>query len=165
LWLIFLEFTIIRFSLVFNLDYSFFGIAQVIWVIGVSMIAMAAMIYLPVKVVGVVGVLMIVLHNLLGGFQVPIATAFGGAPPPDLSQMLCIILHQPGIVPLFNGVSVFSAYPLIPWMKRYKLSLPEPARNGPSRAARIRLSVVGRLRRRRRDSGRAASAVQMVRRT
>lgn len=117
LWLIFLEFTIIRFSFVFNLDYSFFGLAQVIWVIGVSMIAMAALVYLPVRVVGVIGVGMILLHNLLDGIQVPPAIAFGGAPPPDLAQMLWIILHQQGLVPLFDGAArIFFAYPLIPWI-------------------------------------------------
>lgn len=116
LWLIFLEFTVIRFSFVFNLDYSFAGLGQVIWVIGVSMIAMAAFVYLPVRIVGVIGVAMIVLHNLLDGVQVPLATAFGGTPPPDLSQMLWIILHQPGVVPLFSGSSIFFAYPLIPWI-------------------------------------------------
>ena len=38
LWLIFLEFTVIRFALFFNVDYSFLGLAEVIWVFGVSMI-------------------------------------------------------------------------------------------------------------------------------
>ncbi len=57
LWLVILEFTVVRFGIVFNLDYSAsFGMVQVIWVIGVSMIVMAALIYLPVKVVGGVGV-------------------------------------------------------------------------------------------------------------
>src|SRR5690242_15921089 len=49
LWLVVLEFTVVRFGVTFNLDYgSFFGMMQVIWVIGVSMIVMAALIYLPV---------------------------------------------------------------------------------------------------------------------
>src|SRR6187200_1892437 len=44
LWLIVLEFTVVRFLVVFNVDYAtFFGMAQVIWVIGVSMIAMAGL--------------------------------------------------------------------------------------------------------------------------
>ncbi|NOT48578.1 MAG: DUF1624 domain-containing protein [Acidobacteria bacterium] len=116
LWLIFLEFTLIRFLIVFNLDYSFAGMAQVIWVIGVSMIVMAALIYLPVKVVGIAGVAMIVLHNLLDGIQVPPQIAFAGTPPPDLSQSLWIILHQVGIVRLFGGSQLFLAYPLIPWV-------------------------------------------------
>ena len=117
LWLVLLEFTLIRFLIVFNFDYTFFGMAQVIWAIGVSMIVMAALIYLPVKLVGVIGILMIVLHNLLDGIQVPQQIAFAGTPPPDLSQAIWIILHQQGVVHLFSGSSqVFFAYPLIPWI-------------------------------------------------
>lgn len=116
-WLILLEFTVIRFLLVFNLDYSFFGMAQVIWVIGVSMIVMAALIYLPAGVVGVAGLAMIVLHNLLDPFQVAPQIAFAGTPPPDFLQSLWILLHQPGIVRPFGGAArLFVAYPLIPWV-------------------------------------------------
>ena len=117
LWLVFLEFTVVRFGTVFNLDYSYFGMAQVIWVIGVSMILMAAMIYAPVKLVGAIGLLMILLHNLLDGFQVPPNVAFAGTPPPDLGQSLWIVLHQPGILPTFGGASqIFFGYPLVPWI-------------------------------------------------
>lgn len=117
LWLILLEFTIVRFGFSFNLDYSFFGMAQVIWVIGVSMIAMAALIYLPVRAIGVLGLAMVVLHNLLDRFQVPPNIAFAATPPPDLGQSLWIILHQQGIVPVSSGGSfIFVAYPLIPWI-------------------------------------------------
>ena len=116
LWLILLEFTVVRFLVVFNLDYSFFGMAQVIWVIGLSMIAMAALIYLPVRAVAAVGLTMVLLHNLLDGIAVPPAVAFAGTPPPDLMQSLWLVLHQTGVIPLFGGASrVFVAYPLIPW--------------------------------------------------
>lgn len=117
LWLIFLEFTIVRFGIVFNFDYSFFGMAQVIWVIGVSMIVMAGLIYLPVKLVGAVGLVMILLHNLFDGIRVPPEIAFAATPPPDLGQALWIVLHQPGVVPLADsGSAIFFAYPLIPWI-------------------------------------------------
>ena len=117
LWLVFLEFTVIRFLIVFNLDYSFAGMAQVIWVIGVSMIVMAALIYLPAKAVGLAGLLMIALHNLFDSIQVPPQIAFAGTPPPDLWQTVGILLHQPGVIPLFGGsAQIFSAYPLIPWV-------------------------------------------------
>ena len=116
--LIFLEFTIIRFLIVFNLDYSFLGMAQVIWVIGVCMVIMAALIYLPVRVVGVAGVLMIVVHNLLDVFRVPPQISFAGVPAPDLSQSVWLVLHQNGIIRLFGGSEqVFIAYPLIPWIR------------------------------------------------
>lgn len=116
IWLIFLEFTVVRFGVVFNFDYSFFGLAQVIWVIGLSMIVMAALIYLPVKLVGAAGFAMIVLHNLLDGIQVPLEIAFGGTPPPAFSQMIWMILHQPGVVPITATSTAFVAYPLIPWV-------------------------------------------------
>ncbi len=41
-----------------------------IWVIGVSMIVLAALIHLPLKVVAAFGLLMIALHNLFDGFRV-----------------------------------------------------------------------------------------------
>jgi uncharacterized membrane protein len=116
LWLILLEFTVVRFGFSFNLDYSFFGMAQVIWAIGVSMIVMAALIWLPMRVAGIFGLLMIVAHNLLDGYQVPPNIAFGGQPPPNVSQSLWILLHQQGIVPLTEGSFIFVAYPLIPWI-------------------------------------------------
>ncbi len=116
LWLVFLEFTVVRLGIVFNFDYSFAGLMQVIWVIGVSMIAMAAMVWLPVAAVGAIGVAMIFLHNLLDRFQVPPNIAFGGTPPADLSQKLWMILHQPGVLSITDGSSAFIAYPLIPWI-------------------------------------------------
>lgn len=117
LWLIILEFTVVRFGIVFNLDYySAFGMVQVIWVIGVSMIVMAALIYLPTKIVGAFGIAMIALHNLFDGFQVAPETAFMGTPPPDVSQTIWLILHQQGVVPIPGTSGVFVAYPLIPWI-------------------------------------------------
>lgn len=115
LWLIFLEFTVVRFGMVFNFDYSFFGMGQVIWVIGVSMIVMAGLIYLPARIVGVAALAMIVLHNLLDRFQLPPNIAFGGEG--TFAQSLWIILHQMGVVPLVtHGPVIFFGYPLIPWV-------------------------------------------------
>lgn len=116
LWLIFLEFTLIRFSLFFNFDYSFFGLAEVIWIFGVSMIILAGLIYLPVRVAAIFGIVMIALHNLLDGFQVPPATSMASTPAPDFWQTLWLFLHQPGFVPLFGSVKMFVAYPIIPWV-------------------------------------------------
>jgi uncharacterized membrane protein len=117
LWLIVLEFTLVRFSLLFNVDYSFLGFAEVIWVFGVSMIVLAGLIYLPVRVVGGLGVAMIALHNLLDAIAVPPVVAMASTPPPGALQKVWLILHQPGIVPLFeNRTFLFVAYPLIPWI-------------------------------------------------
>ena len=114
LWLVVLEFTVIRFLVTFNFEYgSFFGIAQVIWAIGVSMIVMAGLIYLPLKFVGAIGVAMIVLHNFFDAFDLPPQIVFGGTA--DLLQSIRIILHQQGLIPI-GGSVIFVAYPLIPWI-------------------------------------------------
>ncbi len=117
LWLIVLEFTVIRFSMFFNFDYSFFGVAEVIWVFGVSMIAMAVLIHLPVRVVGAIGLLIIGLHNLLDGIRVPPAIAFAATPPPTIGQSVWLVLHQSGFVPLFGGAAkMLIGYPVLAWI-------------------------------------------------
>src|SRR5690349_17934055 len=70
LWLIFLELTLVRLGMWFSLDIRMFGFLQVIWVIGVSMIVLGALVYLPVKVIGGFGVAMIALHNLFDKYLV-----------------------------------------------------------------------------------------------
>lgn len=117
LWLIILEFTIVRFAIFFNVDYAFLGLAEVIWVFGVSMIVLAALIFLPLRIVAAIGIGMIALHNLFDGVTVLPATAMTGTPPPNALQKILLFLHQPGFVPLFGGsVKLFVAYPLIPWI-------------------------------------------------
>lgn len=111
LWLIVLEFTVVRLGFAFNVDYSFLGIFQVIWVLGVCMIALAALVHLPVTAVGIGGAAMIAGHNLLDGFSVAVAP--GAAP--TATQQLWIILHQPGPVSVF-GTPAFVLYPLVPWI-------------------------------------------------
>jgi len=117
LWLILLEFTVVRFGVFFNLDYSFLGAAQVIWALGWSMIALAGLIHLPLKVVAVFGVGMMLLHNLLDPIQV--AQWQGpGSPVPDAAAKLWMVLHQQGATPVagFPSPVVYILYPLIPWI-------------------------------------------------
>jgi uncharacterized membrane protein len=119
LWLILLEFTLIRFSMLFNLDYHFLGFAEVIWIFGVSMIALAALVYFPLRVVAVIGIAMVALHNLLDRFVIPPPTALStvlNGPSPEAWQKLWLFLHQPGIIPLSDGVVLFVAYPILPWI-------------------------------------------------
>src|SRR2546423_1549478 len=62
-WLIVLEVTVVRAAALFNLDPKFIFFLQVIWVIGVSMIVLAALIHLPLKIIAPFGVVMIPIHN------------------------------------------------------------------------------------------------------
>src|SRR5687767_1675277 len=71
LWLIVLEFTVVRLGVFFTLDYgSLIGFMQVIWVIGVSMIILAGLIHLPLRAVVWIGLVMIVGHNILDELSV-----------------------------------------------------------------------------------------------
>ena len=106
IWLVLIEFTVVRLGWSFDLRFSYF-VAQVIFAIGVSMIALAAFVHLPRKVVAAIGLAMIVGHNALDGIT---ATQFGAAAP------LWNVLHQPGLFDIVPGVKFFVLYPLIPWI-------------------------------------------------
>jgi uncharacterized membrane protein len=106
LWLILIEFTIVRFGWTFDLSSHEFT-AGVIWAIGASMVALAILIWLPLWAIAGVAMVMIASHNLLDGIRAEQLGA-GGA--------VWHILHQPGAVHLGEGISVSVLYPLIPWI-------------------------------------------------
>jgi uncharacterized membrane protein len=117
-WLIVLELTIVKLGIALNPDYRFLGFLQVIWVIGVSMIVLAALIHLPKIAIAAFGLLMIALHNLTDSIRV---TSWRGpeTPVPDVRAKLWILLHQAfeGFPILgFPSPVVFVLYPLIPWV-------------------------------------------------
>jgi uncharacterized membrane protein len=117
LWLIVLELTVVRLGCFFSFDLRFLALLQVIWVIGISMIVLAALIHLPVKVIAAFGIAMITLHNLLDKFPVQGWRGPGSAVP-GIGAKLWMILHQPGLFPIaeFPSPIVFALYPLIPWI-------------------------------------------------
>jgi uncharacterized membrane protein len=120
LWLIVLEFTVVRCAAFLNFDYTFFGAMQVIWVLGVSMIVLAVLIHLPLRAVGAFGLLMIFLHNLLDKFRVQ-GVRGPNSPLPSIWAMAYIVLHQAfEPLPLYMSsrgpIVAFVIYPLIPWV-------------------------------------------------
>jgi uncharacterized membrane protein len=76
-------------------------------VIGASMIALAALVYLPRPAIAIAAVAIIAGHNLLDGIR---ADDLGSA------RWVWYFLHQPGLVRLGNGTSIFVLYPLLPWI-------------------------------------------------
>lgn len=106
LWLVILEITIVRFVWTFSVvpDYV---LLQVLWVLGVSMVALAGLIHLPRAAVAAIGLGMIGLHNLLDGVA---ANHFG-----ELGW-LWAIMHQPARLQPLRDVVVFPLYSLIPWI-------------------------------------------------
>lgn len=120
LWLIVLEFTVVRCAVFLNFDYTFLGVMQVIWVLGVSMIVLAGLIHLPLPLVGAFGLLMIFLHNFLDEIRVQ-GIRGQDSPLPSVWGLLFIVLHQPfEPFPVYMSsrgpVIAFVIYPLIPWI-------------------------------------------------
>jgi uncharacterized membrane protein len=108
-WLIVLEWTIVKFGWTFLPMPA--PILAVIWALGASMIAMAALVRLPVAAVGAFAVVAIAGHNLLDAVT---PDSFGRW------RWIWMILHQPGFYPLpaigGEGFGMFVLYPLIPWI-------------------------------------------------
>jgi uncharacterized membrane protein len=135
LWLLVLELTMARFGWQFNLDYGFSS-ALVFWALGWSMIALAALVWLPVRWVTAFGLLMIAGHNLFDGIGAADWGAWG---------WLWTILHQPGELTLGSGARVFVLYPLIPWIGVMALgyAFGHLATPPPARRDRIYLALGG----------------------
>ena len=64
--LVLLELTVIRVSWTFNLRFDEYNLAGVIWMLGVCMMLMAALVRLAPKTVGIVGVTIIALQQIIG---------------------------------------------------------------------------------------------------
>ncbi len=107
LWLVLLEVTVVRFALTFDATYRL-GIALlVIWVLGVSMIALAGLIHLPLRAVALFGVVLAVGHNALDRVS---PESFGPL------GWLWKVLHVPGPIQGSSGFGLFVGYPLVPWV-------------------------------------------------
>ena len=105
LWLIFLETVVNNLIWTFDLTYSV-QVFQVIWAIGVSMLALSLIIYLPKKIILSIGLLLVAGHNLLDGI------VFEGESP---FAILWYTLHQEYLSISPDHVWVIG-YPVIPWI-------------------------------------------------
>jgi len=105
LWLIFLEFTIVSFGWYFDIHFTSIDFL-VIWALGISMIFLAAFIYLPFSWILAIGLVMMFGHNLLDNIHVPGdgPAAFGWA-----------FLHEQQIFN-YGDHTFFIGYPVIPWI-------------------------------------------------
>lgn len=106
IWLVFLEIVVNNLIWTFDITYSH-QIFQVIWAIGLSMIALSFMIYLPKKALLVIGIILIAGHNLLDGIIMD-----GNGP----GSILWYVLHQRTRVLFGPDHLVTIAYPVIPWI-------------------------------------------------
>ena len=113
-WLILLELTVIRFSWTFNFDYRNYALAGVIWVIGLCMILMAGLVFLPVGAVGVLGALIVAAHNLMDAAFWQMADTLNERGPAWLWKILYFGFASGPIDVL--GMRLTVLYSLIPWI-------------------------------------------------
>jgi uncharacterized membrane protein len=106
LWLVFVELVIVNFAWTFDMTYSF-RLLQVIWAIGLGMIALAALVFLPQKMILGFGILLVFGHNLLDGISV------NGD---SFNDLIWYTLHQPKFLVLDSGNAVNFVYPALPWI-------------------------------------------------
>jgi uncharacterized membrane protein len=99
LLLLVLEATWISFSWQFGYNVT---ILQVLWALGMGMIFLAGLAWLPLPAIAAIAALLIVPHNLLDTIQ--------------SNHPLWLAWHQRGFWPVAGNYGVYLAYPLMPWL-------------------------------------------------
>jgi uncharacterized membrane protein len=134
LWLVFLEFTVVHFAWKFNpapVDF----LLIVIWALGISMIVLAALIWLPRKALLIFGLLLALGHNALDNVHV----AGQGIP-----AFLWAVLHEQHPF-FFHGVLIVTVYPMVPWIGVMALGYVFGSLYAPSFPAAQRKKMLTRL--------------------
>jgi uncharacterized membrane protein len=104
LWLVVIELTVMRLAMNFSLDVRYPVLLLVLWALGISMIALAALVHLPRRLLAVSSMAVIALHNGLDGVQPSQFGAFAG---------LWNVLHQPGVF-FIGDIPLVAGYPVLP---------------------------------------------------
>ena len=106
LWLIFVEIVVMNFLWWFDPGYDVI-ILQVIWAIGVCMVFLAALIYLPKKILIPLSLIIVFGHNSLDGI-----TAEGTS----FTSILWYALHQGKFMTIGGNRMIALFYPVLPWI-------------------------------------------------
>lgn len=106
IWLIILETIIISLGITFNPLYNFI-LFQVIWAIGISMILLSLLIYLPFRLLLAIGLLIFFAHNLT---DYPEAVRMG-----KINIWWGITLGRNAFIQLNATHVIFVAYSFLPW--------------------------------------------------
>jgi uncharacterized membrane protein len=103
-WLVVLELTVVTFA--WQLAFTGWYFLQVIWAIGIGMLVLSALVFLPARVVGLVGLAIVAGHNALDSFAPEGARALT-----DLWR----IAHVQGPLRV-GGSTLLILYPALPWI-------------------------------------------------
>lgn len=114
-WLVLLELTFIRICWTFNFDFAHYLLAGIIWMIGICMMLMAGLIYLPIKLIGAIGVAIIALHNLTNTsvLQGQLEHCFGENGP---NWFWSLLYFDGGFQLGGSGPPLFILYVIVPWI-------------------------------------------------
>jgi len=104
LFLIVLEFTLVNFAWTFQLPPSVIYM-QVIWAIGVSMLALAVLVWLPRAVLIALALVIMGGHNVLDGLHVEASSAL---------QIPWNILHERSWIDVGDSLRLRTTYPVLP---------------------------------------------------
>jgi uncharacterized membrane protein len=105
LWLMIVQVSIVNFAWFFNPDFSFI-VLSVIWALGVSMIALAGIIYLPGKMILALGLIILFGHNIFDNIHVE-----GNS----IRAFLWSQIHEDKVFD-FGGLFIRGQYPVLPWI-------------------------------------------------
>lgn len=106
LFLVVLELTVINFAWTFQFPPAKLFL-QVIWIIGLSMLSLAVLVWLPRRALVIVGVALIAGHNLLDGVHFPEGHPF---------YAIWAVLHDRVWIALSETMKARTSYPLMPWI-------------------------------------------------
>ncbi|MBA0217995.1 DUF1624 domain-containing protein [Pectobacterium brasiliense] len=104
--LILLELTLINFAWTFQFPPQVIYL-QVIWAIGMSMLALSALIWLPVGLVFILGIVIVSGHNLLDSLQASAGSIW---------SIPWAILHDRGWIDISDTFRMRTSYPVLPWI-------------------------------------------------
>jgi uncharacterized membrane protein len=106
LFLVVLEITLVNFAWTFRFPPSVIYL-QVIWAIGLSMLTLAVLVWLPRGVLAVLGLSLVAGHNLLDGVHFA---------PGHWAHIPWAVLHDRGWIELGESLRLRTSYPLLPWI-------------------------------------------------
>ncbi|MDH0648725.1 DUF1624 domain-containing protein [Pseudomonas sp. GD03858] len=136
LFLVVLEFTLVNFAWTFQLPPSVIYL-QVIWAIGLSMIALSLLVWLPRPLLLAMGALIVAGHNLLDSLHFEPGSAL---------HVPWAILHDRGWLEVSDNLRLRTSYPVLPWIGVIALGYglgPWFGRGGNAQARQQRLLLAG----------------------
>lgn len=105
LWLILIELLVMSFAFTFDIEYHIF-ILQTIWAIGISMILLGLILWLPFNIILATGLIIVFGHNLLDFAEVKSNGGFGFG---------WSLLHHQNSFHLWGNHKLMVFYPFLPW--------------------------------------------------